>query len=126
MRPVPDVRGGREREALSDDTYMRAMICAFIRSADRNAAYCQGSRDLGPRRNAPGHLSNEPHTSPVPDYEAVGATGVASMGAIEPASSSQYQTGRGASSTSDEERGGFWWGKGGGAGDLWTPQSCTG
>lgn len=50
-------------------------------------------RPSGPFRNlgfnaetAPAQPSNEPHTSPVPGYEAVEATGVASVGAIEPAS----------------------------------------
>lgn len=39
---------------------------------------------LGPCRNSPSAPSNEPHTSPVPGYEAVEATGVATVGAIEP------------------------------------------
>lgn len=49
--------------------------------------------DLGSCRNSPSAPSNEPHTSSVPGYEAVEATGVASVGAIEPASSLRnYQT----------------------------------
>lgn len=51
--------------------------------------------DLGSSRNSPSAPSNEPHTSPVPGYEAVEATGVASVGAIEPASSSQSSDGGG-------------------------------
>lgn len=51
--------------------------------------------DLGSSRNSPSAPSNEPHTSPVPGYEAVEATGVASVGAIEPASSSQLSDGGG-------------------------------
>lgn len=39
---------------------------------------------LGRRRNSPSAPSNEPHTSPVPGYEAVEATRVATVGAIEP------------------------------------------
>lgn len=57
--------------------------------------------DLGSSRNSPSAPSNEPHTSPVPGYEAVEATGVASVGAIEPASSSQLSDGSG----SDDEGG---------------------
>lgn len=58
-------------------------------------------KDLGSCRNSPSAPSNEPHTSPVPGYEAVEATGVASVGAIEPASSFRIIR---RSPTSDEER----------------------
>lgn len=65
---------------------------------------------------APAQLSNEPHTSSVPGCEAVEATGVSSVGAIEPASSSQYQTvwtsdgrRRGSPESPAPPGGGGWW-----------------
>lgn len=65
---------------------------------------------------APAQLSNERHTSPVPGCEAVEATGVSSVGAIEPASSSQYQTvwtsdgrRRGIPESPAPPGGGGWW-----------------
>lgn len=74
--------------------YIRTVICAFIRSRELGGGGLKGPEDkgtkqptvgtLGPRRNSPSAPSNEPHTSPVPGYEAVEATGVATVGAIEP------------------------------------------
>lgn len=108
MRPGSDIR-----EKLFGRTYIRVVICAFIRSAEDEGARqeSQGERELAVgtfqiwvhAETAPAHLRTNLTPARFPATRPVEATGVASVGAIEPASSLKIIRW---SPTSDEEEGG--------------------